>query len=119
MNDYLAVLHLVLIFEEAARRRSRGSRAVFVKHAAVARTHEQPRFLEPAHRASEMRAVDGEHLEFFAFDAAHPARDVAGLAVPGLHERVFECREVRIVLGEIADGTERDPGAVLFASEQA
>ena len=46
-----------------ARRRAGGARAVGVVDAAVARAHEEAGLGEPAHRAAEVRAVDGEHLE--------------------------------------------------------
>src|SRR6266403_2260577 len=36
-----AIAHLVLVLEQAARRRPGGARAIFVVRAAVARTHEQ------------------------------------------------------------------------------
>ena len=69
----LAVLDLVVVLEEAARRRAGGARAVRVVGAAVAGAHEEPRLREPAHRAAEVRAVDGEDLELLAGDAPHPA----------------------------------------------
>ncbi len=62
-NHQLAVLHFVLVLEQSALRRPGSARAILVVHAAVARAHEQARLREPAHRASEVRAVDGEDLE--------------------------------------------------------
>src|SRR5262245_3755348 len=48
---------------EAARRRAGGALAVGVVDAAVAGAHEQPRLLEPLHRAAQVGAVYGKDQE--------------------------------------------------------
>src|SRR5262249_50368979 len=87
-NSDLPVLHLIGVFEQPAFRRPRGASAVAVIGAAVTRTHEQARLRKPPDRAAEVSAIDREHLELVAGDAAHPAGRAGGLAVRGHHERV-------------------------------
>src|SRR4030095_1079480 len=58
-----ALLNLVFIFVEPARRRAGSTSAIFIIHAAVAGTHKQRGLFEPAHRTSEMRAIDRERSE--------------------------------------------------------
>jgi hypothetical protein len=48
-----------------------------------------------------MRAVDGEYLKGLAIHVAHPARNVCGFSVPGIHDRIsvrcessLPCREL-------------------------
>src|SRR5689334_12386752 len=96
----------VAVFEETALRRSRRPRSVRVVRAAVTRTHEQPRLREPANRAAQVRAVDGEDLKGVAGDVAYPARDGGGLAVPRIHDRVSIGRETRLAEGELLDRAE-------------
>src|SRR5215510_3844397 len=55
----LPLADLVLVLEEPARRRSRGSRAVLVVDAAVTRAHEELGLWKPAHGTAEVCAVDG------------------------------------------------------------
>src|SRR5580658_284291 len=73
---------LVFVFEKATLGRAGGARAVLVVRASVARTQKKLRLREPAHRAAEMRTVDGEDLEIVAGDAANPAGNVSGFAIP-------------------------------------
>ena len=74
-NHQLAVLDFVGILKQAARRRSGGARAVLVIHAAVTGAHEQSRLREPAHRASQVSAVDGEDLKLLARAGGAPSRE--------------------------------------------
>src|SRR5262245_49703352 len=94
----LTVAHLVLVLEQAARRRPRRMGAVLVVHAAVARAHEQARLREPAHRAAEVRAVDREDLELLGLHAAHPARDLGRRPVPRDSKRIVVDGEPRLSL---------------------
>src|SRR5260221_2894462 len=81
-HHQFAVFDFVLVFEKPARRRTGGTCAVFVISATVAWTQEEARLLEPAHRAAQVGAIDGEDLEPATVHAAHQAWNVAGLAVP-------------------------------------
>src|SRR5262249_35875339 len=108
-HQQLAVLDLVLVLIERPRRRSGGVGAVGVEHAAVTRAHEDTGALEPAHRTSEVRAVDREDLELVARDAPHPARDVRSVAIPGAGERIAVGGQPGLVLREVRQGSERDP----------
>ena len=65
---------------------------------------------EPAHRAAEMGAVDGEDLKVVAGDAADPAGNVAGLPVPCGGDGVAEVDEAGFAFGKIAERAEVDPG---------
>src|SRR5262249_54997208 len=73
LNRNQPVLDLVRIFEQAALRRTRGTRAVAVICSAMARAHEQTRLGKPANRTAEVRAVHGEDLEFITLDTPDPA----------------------------------------------
>ena len=48
----------------------------------MTRAHEQTGLGKPAHRATQVRTVNGKNLELFALDAADPAGDLAGLSIP-------------------------------------
>src|SRR5262249_26480802 len=112
----LAIADLVLVFEQSARRRARGARAVLVVRAAVAGAHEQARLLEPAHRASEMRAIHREDLIPVTVDVAHPARDLRRRAVPRDADRILVRGQTRLARGESARCSELDPGLPVAAS---
>src|ERR1017187_2351910 len=83
-NLQFTVIHPVPILVQTAGRRTRGVRAIFIKGAPMTRTHEQPRFLEPANRATQMGAVDGEDLNGIRVDPADPARYLRRVTVPWL-----------------------------------
>ena len=100
---------LVGVFEEAALRRAGGARAVLVVGAAVAGTEEKLRLREPAHRASEMSAVDGEDLKSVAGDAANPAGNFAGLPIPWGGHGIAEVGQAGFALRKIADRAKVDP----------
>src|SRR5215472_11274219 len=106
----LPLADLVLVLEEAARRRSRGARAVLVVDAAVAGTHEELGLREPAHGTAEVCAVDGEDLEALRVDTAHPARDLGRVAVPLHAERVLVLGEAGLSHGEAVHSAQLDPG---------
>src|SRR5215471_2905632 len=80
IDEQVAVLDLVWVLKEPARRRAGRPRSVFVVHAAVTGTHEEPRLREPAHGTAKVRAVDREHLELVALKAPDPAGKVIGVA---------------------------------------
>src|ERR1700754_1784842 len=75
----------------------------------MTRTHEQMRFLKPAHRTTEMRAVDGEDLKLISLHASYPAWDIGCLSVPGSRIGVLVFREARLVLRETANWAKRNP----------
>ena len=78
----------MLVLEQASRGRSGGARSIRIISAAVAGAQEKFRLREPADRATEMRAVDGEDLKLLAGYAAHPAGHLAGLPIPGRRDRI-------------------------------
>src|ERR1017187_9708729 len=82
-NLQFTVIHPVPILVQTAGRRTRGVRAIFIKGAPMTRTHEQPRFLEPANRATQMGAVDGEDLNGIRVDPADPERSLRRSPAPG------------------------------------
>ena len=83
--------------------------AVGVERAAVAWAHEQFRLGEPSHRASQVRAVDGEHLELVTGDVSYPAGDFSGLAVPRFLEWVYILGEARLIFWIVSQRPERYP----------
>ena len=109
VNPKLAGLDFVFVLIQRTRRRSRSVPAVGVECAAVAWAHEQFGFGEPSHRASQMRAVDGEDLELVAGDVSHPAGDFGGLAVPGFLERVYILGQARLIFWIVSQRSERYP----------
>ena len=100
----------ILVLEEAALRRTRCARSIFVVGAAVAGTQEQPGLGKPADRTSKVSTVDGENLEGVAGDAADPAGNVAGLPIPWGSYWIAEVNKSRLPLGKVADSAEIDPG---------
>ncbi len=72
LDFQVAVLHSPHAVIQAARRRTAGVLAIFVIHAAVARAHEQARLRKPFHRAAQVRAIDGEHVEAFLIFSSRP-----------------------------------------------
>src|SRR5262252_8438704 len=106
----LALADLVLVLEEPARRRSRGTRAVLVVDAAVTGAHEELGLREPAHGTAEMRAVDGEDLEALRVDAPDPARDLGRGAVPRHAKWIFVLGEPGLSDGEGIHASQLDPG---------
>src|SRR5262249_50273167 len=105
----LPLENLVLVFEEATRRRPRGPRAILVVDPAVTRTHEQTRLGEPAYGTAEVRTVDREDLESVPLAVAHPARGVGRGAIPLHALRVAVDRQASLPLGEVRDRARLDP----------
>src|SRR5262249_23127194 len=103
------VPNLVLVLEQRSRWRTRSPRTVFVIHAAMAGTHEEPRLSKPSDRAAEMGAVDRKDLELRALESPNPAGDVRCGPVPGHPERVRVRGEPRLALGEALQRTQTDP----------
>src|SRR5262245_8061152 len=96
LNHKLIVLDVVVVFVKASRRRARRVRSVLVKGSAMTRAHEQVRLLEPANRAAEMRAVNGEDLKLLPLDSPHPARDISGHPIPWPRVRIAVGRKPRL-----------------------
>src|ERR1700760_2893149 len=88
MDQQAVFLNFVGILEQSSLRRTRSAGSILVISAAMTRAHEQIRLLEPADRATEVRTINGKHLELLPVNIAHPARDVCGLSIPGIHHRV-------------------------------
>src|SRR5580698_1097060 len=81
LNLKLSIENLKRILKQPALGWSRCARAVFVVGAAVTRTHEQSRLRKPSDRASEVGAIDREHLELVAVDVSYPARNFRRLSI--------------------------------------
>ena len=107
-----AVRDLVLVLEEAALGRAGGAGTVGVVGAAVAGAQEEFGLREPADGAAEVSAVDGEDLEGVAGDAADPAGNVAGLAVPCGRDGIAVVDEPRLAFGKVGEWAEVDPGVI-------
>src|SRR5438132_6563239 len=75
----------------------------------MAWAHEQVRFLEPAHRTTEVRAIDREHLKRISSLPTYPTRNVCRCPIPGPRERITIRCEPRLVFGKAFDRTEGDP----------
>src|SRR5271166_980147 len=114
-DQQLPAFHLVGILEQAARRRAGGARAILVVHAAMARTHEQSGLREPAHRASQVGAVDSENLKLLALNAADPTRNAVGLSVGNTRNGIFKLGQPGLAFRELIELTQRDPAFVLPA----
>ena len=82
---------------------------VGVKYATVAWAHEELGFREPSHRASEMRAIDGENLERISREPAHPAWDSRGFAIPGLSVGIYIFTQSGLVFRIVSHIAERYP----------
>src|SRR5882724_734309 len=114
-----ALLNLVLVLIESARRRSGSVRAVFIKRAAVAGTHEQVRLLEPSHRAPEMRAIDREDLKLLPGKPSHPTGDVCRFAVPRPSVWIAIRRQTGLIFRKIFQRTEQNPRLRRFPTIKA
>ena len=106
---------LVLVLEEAALGWAGGARSVGVVGAAVARAQKELRLREPADRAAEVSAVDREDLECIAGDAADPAGNFSGLAVPGGCDGIAEVDQAGLALGKVGERAQVDPGVLARA----
>src|ERR1043166_6055585 len=109
MYPQLVVLDLVLVFVKSAWRWPGSMRTVFVESTTVTRTHEQVRFLKPAHRASEMSAIDRKDLKLVAFYPPHPARNVRSLTIPFARVGITKFRYARLVLWECCQRSKCNP----------
>src|SRR5262249_3835070 len=115
LDQQTAVLNLVVVLKESARRRTRSPRSVLVVHAAVAGAHEEPRLLEPTHGTPQVGAIDREHLELLALDAPDPAWNVIGIAIRDAGEGIVKRGQARLSFGELIQLAQLDPARVLPA----
>src|SRR5882672_5603790 len=104
-----AAFDFVLVFEQTARRRTRRMRSIFIERPTVARTHEQPRLLKPADRASEVSAVDREYLKCLAVNSPHPAWRLGRVPVPRFDDRIPVNGKSRLAFGKAIQCAERYP----------
>ena len=84
-------------------------RTIRIVNAAVARTHEQVGLREPAHRTSEVRAIDRKDLEILAVQVSHPAGNIRGLAIPGIGTGIPIGGEPGLACGKLFQSAEREP----------
>src|SRR5271170_893711 len=78
----------------------------------MARTHEQAGLREPTYRTSQVRAINGEHLEMFAFRVAHPTGDIRRLTIQRVGGGMTVRRETRLARGKLVDAAKRNPTIV-------
>ena len=84
----LILIQPIFVFEESARRRTGRPFAILVICATMTGTQEEPRLRKPAHRTPQVRAIDGEYLEFVRRDPSNPARCLGRIPIPGAGERI-------------------------------
>src|SRR5215831_3909769 len=77
-------------------------------------THEQSGLRKPTHGATQVRAVDGEDLEFLGRNPPHPARNIAGVAIPWAYKRIAIGRESCFAFRKLVERTQFYPGEFLF-----
>src|SRR5215469_14599253 len=83
-------------------------------------THEKLRLRKPAHRASQMSAVDGKDLKLISFDAAHPASDLGGFTVPGASKGILVRCQSRLARRVGIDLAQLNPRVVpIFAPDRS
>ena len=94
LNLHVAIFHAHGIARQGQRRRPGGDRAVLIINSAVARTHEQVGFSQPANRTTEMCAIDGKSDEGVGVHATQPRRAASGHTRPWQRRGVFifHCR---------------------------
>jgi hypothetical protein len=99
----------VLIFVKTTRRRSRGSRSIFVVDPSMAGAHKESRLGEPPDRTAEVCAVDGKDLESIVGYATDPTRNVGHETVPRRGERISVGSEAGLTGRKLLDAAERYP----------
>src|SRR6185369_3113305 len=67
------------------------------------------RLLKPAHRTTEMRAVDGEDLKLLSLHPPYPTWNIGCLSVPGSCIGVLVFRQTSLVLRETGNWPKRNP----------
>ncbi len=85
---------------------------ILIKCSAVAGTHEQVRFLEPAHRTAQVRAIYCEDLKRFTILPPHPARNVCCCTIPRTREGIAIGCQPRLVFRKVFHRAESDPGLI-------
>src|SRR6266404_1543024 len=108
----LSILDFVVVLEQSTLRRSRCPRTILVVRASVTAAHKEARLRKPAHRASQVRTVDGKNLENLIVNVPNPARDVAGLTIPGIDHGIAIRGEPSLAGRKLLQPTEREPRLV-------
>jgi hypothetical protein len=80
----------------------------------MARAKKEVRLRKPAHRAAQVRAVDGENLELAVIDVSDPTGSFGGFTGPGIDIRIAVRSETSLPRWELFDGAQRDPRFVLL-----
>jgi hypothetical protein len=60
-----------------------------------------------------MCAIDGENLELFALDTAHPAGNVVGVPIRDSGDGVLKLGQSSLAFRELIQLTQRDPALIL------
>src|ERR1700686_3743398 len=109
LDEKLSSLDLVVVLEQSALWRSRGTRTVLVVSPAMARTHEEVRLCEPANRATKVCTVDGKDLKLLVVKISNPAGNVAGLAVPHIDHGILVSGKPSLTRWELLQPAKRKP----------
>src|SRR5438105_3632010 len=73
---------------------------ILIKRSAVAWTHEQVRFLEPAHGTAQVRAIYCEDLKRFTILPPDPTRNVCCCTIPRTREGIAIGCQPRLIFRE-------------------
>jgi hypothetical protein len=82
----------------------------------MARAHEQTRLREPADRTSEVCTIDCEYLKILSGHVAHPAGNIGGITIPGIHYRISIRRQARFSGRKLIEIAEWNPGFITVLS---
>ena len=115
-DEKSSIFNFVAVLEQAALGRSRGARTVLVIGSAVTETHKETRLWKPSNRASQVRAVDGKDLEDLIIHPTNPARDVTGLTIPVIDQRISIRSKSSLPTGKLLQPAEREPGVITWLS---
>ena len=107
-NHQLAIFDAVLILEESTLRWAGSPRSIGIICATVAGAEEELGLLEPAHRATKMRTIDGKDLEFSIVGMTYPGGGLRGIAVAGSGDGIHVFGNARLTERKGCDGTESE-----------
>src|SRR5215469_2822809 len=99
----------VVIFKQPAFRRARSARTILIVSATMTWAHKEARLRKPANRTSEVRAVDGEDLEFLPVHIANPAGDIGSISIGWIHHRIAISGEASLAGRELFEVAKWNP----------
>ena len=108
-NHQIAAFDAVQVLEESTLWRSRCARTIGIIRAAVTGAEEELGLLEPAHRATQMRAIDGKYLKVSIVGVTNPCDRLRGIAIAGAGDGIHELGQPRLANRKGTDRAERNP----------